>query len=155
MSRVKKVLGVLLGFGLLLVAHGFAQGIFYTQAGQMLEVRLRFNLPPDFALQKRTRFWLEHPFMRGKIIELEPKGQSWPQDPTHYLERLEPLVWKIQVPASTQPGSYPFKVRALVFACNKTLGVCQKHELKASGQIVIGKAGPDRVIQLGLPTTAF
>ncbi len=138
-----------------LSALSFSQGIFYAQPGQKVEVRLELGLPPEFALQKRTQFWLEHPFVSGKILELKPSGQSWTQDPAHYLQTLEPLVWKLSVPATAKTGSYPIKIRALVFACNKALGVCQKHELTATGQVLVGKTGQAQVLKLELPTTAF
>ncbi|MBF6592883.1 MAG: hypothetical protein IVW51_00370 [Thermaceae bacterium] len=139
---------------LLVTGYGLCaseSGIFYAQPGQKVEVRLELRLPPQFALQKRSQFWLISPFA-GKLLEAKASGRDWPQDPQHYLQSFDLLVWKLKVPAGTIAGRYPLQFKATVYACDEGLGLCQKHALKAVGSLVVGQQeGTSKLVRLELP----
>lgn len=99
-------------------------------------------------LQKRTVFWLEHPFIKGKVLEQSPKGADWSLDPEHYLQTVNPNIFNLTVSAGTKPGTYPLRFRATVLACNKAVGVCQRHDVAAKGQLIVGRKGQDRAVVL-------
>lgn len=144
---LRPLLFAVLGFGV----SGLEPGVFYAQAGQTAEVRLELRLPPHFALQKRSAFWLENPFRPGKRLEAKADGRDWPQDPQHYLQSLGPLVWRLQVPAGTADGRYMLRFKATVYVCDQGLGLCQKHELKAAGSLIVGQRGENEGLRLELP----
>lgn len=144
-SRASKVFACLL---LPAFSLGLAQGVFHAQPGQTVQLRLELKLPPQFALQKRSTFWLEHPFVKGKLLEQNPTGQDWPPDPQHYLQSVSPSLFKVTVPASARAGRYALQFKATVLACNKQIGVCQRHDVRARGQLIVGQKGQDKPVVL-------
>lgn len=145
---IRPLLMALVATGYPLPATGLAQGLFHAQPGQTVWVRLELKLPPRFALQKRSVFWLEHPFIKGKVLQQSPSGRDWPPDPRHYLQTVSPSLFMLSVPASAKAATYPLRFRATVLACNKELGVCQRHDLSALGRLVVGRKGQDRPVLL-------
>lgn len=141
---------LLLAFGPTLSAP--LTGVFYAQAGQNAEVRLELRLPANFALQKRSEFWLGNPFQKGKRLEARATGRDWSNDPQHYLQSFGPLLWKLQIPATAR-GEYPLRFKATVYACDESLGLCQKHQLDAIGSLVVGQKGESQPVRLEVPAT--
>lgn len=123
-----------------------SQATFYAQAGQTVTIQAILELPSDFALQKRSQFWLSSPF--GETLEIAASGKDWALEPEHYLRALAPLTWKIQVPVGAKSGKYRLEFRATVLACNKSIGVCQKHLITVWGQLVIGQNGRNTPVYL-------
>jgi hypothetical protein len=143
----------------LLLAFGFGlsagpSGVFYAQPGRSTEVRLELGLPPNFALQKRSEFWLENPFAQGKMLGARVTGHDWPPDPEHYLQSFGPLVWTLRIPAGAAKAEYPLRFSVTVYACDQRLGLCQKHTLKATGRLVVGQEGQSRAVRLELPAAS-
>lgn len=137
---------------LLATAYGLStseSGAFYTQPGHSVTVRLELRLPPQFALQKRSQFWLVSPFATT-LLAARATGRDWPQDPTHYLQSFDPLVWKLKVPSGTVAGRYPLQFKAQVYACDESLGLCQKHLLGAVGSLLVGQKGESKLVRLEL-----
>jgi hypothetical protein len=130
---------------LISVVLGIAQagpGVFYGQAGKVARIQLEIQLPPEFALQKRSVITLISPF--GKFSK-NPSGTPWELEPVHYLQRAQPVVWDIKLPQN--PGSFPLDIKPLdikldikatLLVCHKTLGVCLKREYALAALLKMG-----------------
>jgi hypothetical protein len=148
-----------IGYGL--SANGIAASapsLSYAQAGAQAVVRLEVRPMKGFVVQKRSQVWVLNPF-DGSELKLNLKGKAWAKEPELYLEKVDPLEWKLAVPKNAKTGEYPLQLAGIAYVCETTQGVCLRQEVSAKAVLKVGVKGQDVVgvlevgeaLQLGQP----
>ena len=85
----------------------------------------------------------------GKEVAVEvSKGQPYPAAPKDYLQRVEPIALKLEIPKNAKAGVYNVKLIAQVFLCEAVLKVCYIEETPGSFEIRVGRTGLDTAVKL-------
>ena len=85
----------------------------------------------------------------GKAVTLEVlKGEPYPSAPKDYLQRVEPIALKLEIPKNVKAGVYNVKLNAQMFLCEAVLKVCYLEDTPGSFEIRVGQTGRDTPVKL-------
>ena len=155
MKRLALTLPLILS-GVLGFAQGNLDAVSFAKPGGEATVRLELRLATNAAFNRPAPnlVRLENPFKPGQFLERrEFKGIPWPDDAEHYFQSVDPLEFRLPVPANLKAGAYPLKFTAELFVCDKVVNVCFKRTLAVGGELRIGASGRDvpGVLEVGAP----
>lgn len=127
-----------------------SSGLFYPSADRVAALRFEFTLAQHVLLNLAgsSEIAFLNPFT-GKEVTLEvSKGEPYPSAPTDYLQRLEPVASKLEIPKNAKPGVYNVKLIAQMFLCEAVLKVCYLEETAGSFELRVGQTGRDTPVKL-------
>ena len=125
-------------------------GVFFANADRVANLRFEFNLAQHVLLNRAgsSEIAFLNPFT-GKEVALEvAKGEPYPADAKNYLQRLEPIASKLEIPKGAKAGVYNVKLVAQMFLCEAVLKVCYLEETPGSFEIRVGQTGSDTPVKL-------
>ena len=127
-----------------------SSGVFNTADNRAAALRFEFTLAQNVLFNRAgsSEITFLNPFS-GKEVALEvSKGEPYPADPKDYLQRLEPIASKLEVPKGAKAGVYSVKFIAEMFLCEAVLKVCYLEETPGSFEIRVGQTGRDTPVKL-------
>ena len=127
-----------------------ANGVFHASADRVATVRFEFKLAQNVLLNLAgsSEIAFLNPFT-GKEVALEvSKGEPYPSAPKDYLQRLEPVAFKLEIPKNAKTGVYNVKLTAQMFLCEGVLKVCYVEQTPGNFEIRVGQNGPDTPVKL-------
>ena len=127
-----------------------SSGVFNASVDRVAAVRFEFTLAQHVLLNLAgsSEISFLNPFT-GKEVAVEvSKGQPYPAAPKDYLQRVEPIALKLEIPKNAKAGVYNVKLIARVFLCEAILKVCYIEETPGSFEIRVGRTGLDTAVKL-------
>ena len=125
-------------------------GVFHASVDRAAALRFEFGLAQHVLLNRAgsSQITFLNPFT-GQEVALEvSKGEPYPADAKNYLQRLEPIASKLEVPKGAKAGVYSVKFIAEMFLCEAVLKVCYLEETPGSFEIRVGQTGRDTPVKL-------
>ncbi len=127
-------------------------GLTFVNPGDTAVVRLEFQQAQDLWLNLRAEsvIRLENPFAKKPFEIVLQKGKAAAKDPEHYLESIDPLELKIQVPKTAKAADYNLKLEAQVFVCDSKSEQCFVQNLEGSTVLKVGELGKNQTVLVSL-----
>ena len=125
-------------------------GVFYPNADRTANLRFEFKLAQNVLFNRAgsSEITFLNPFT-GKDVTIEvSKGEPYPADAKDYLQRLEPIASKLEIPKGAKAGVYSVKFIAEMFLCEAVLKVCYREETPGSFELRVAQTGPDTPVRL-------
>lgn len=127
-----------------------SSGVFHASVDRVAAVRFEFTLAQHVLLNLAgsSEISFLNPFT-GKEVTVEvSKGEPYPSAPKDYLQRLEPIALKLEIPKNAKAGVYNVKLTAQMFLCEAVLKVCYIEQTPGSFEIRVGQVGRDTPVKL-------
>jgi hypothetical protein len=125
-------------------------GVFHASVERGANLRFEFKLAQNVLFNRAgsSEISFQNPFT-GKEVAVEvSKGEPYPAAAKDYLQGLEPIALKLEVPKSAKAGVYNVKLVAQVFLCEAVLKVCYLEETAGSFELRVGQTGRDTPVRL-------
>ncbi len=127
-----------------------SSGVFYAASSRAATLRFEFKLAQNVLFNRAgsSEISFINPFT-GKDVALEiSKGEPYPSDPADYLQRLDAISLKLEIPKGTKAGVYDVKLIADVFLCEAVLKVCYVEQTPGSFELRVAQTGRDTPVKL-------
>lgn len=127
-----------------------SSGVFYPNAERVTNLRFEFTLAQSVLFNRAgsSEITFLNPFS-GKEVALEvSKGEPYPADAADYLQRLDPIAAKLEIPKNAKSNVYNVKFVAQMFLCEAVLKVCYVEQTLGSFEIRVGRTGSDAAVKL-------
>lgn len=127
-----------------------SSGVFHASSDRAAVLRFEFKLAQNVLFNRAgsSEISFINPFT-GKDVALEvSKGEPYPPEPTDYLQRLDSISTKLEIPKSAKAGVYNVKLIADVFLCEAVLKVCYVEQTPGSFELRVSQRGRDTPVKL-------
>ena len=127
-----------------------SSGVFHASSDRAAMLRFEFKLAQNVLFNRAgsSEISFINPFT-GKDVALEvSKGEPYPPEPTDYLQRLDSISTKLEIPKSAKAGVYNVKLIADVFLCEAVLKVCYVEQTPGSFELRVSQRGRDTPVKL-------
>ena len=138
---------VALGLTLLVLSSlGSAQ-----QKPEVEQLELIVKAPPGILISRLNppRLELHSPF-DNTILKAKASGKPWPDKPDIYYTKLNPVTWRLDVPAGTKPGTYQAPLKANFSLCSLAQGFCFTTQQVAVFTVQVGSQKENAPVVLTL-----